>query len=182
MGKADASEISINKVCCSIAMNCYKKSEKKSAQLVVGGKRQPGSGAFFWAKGDIVHPLFLIEHKETVKETMRVRGGWLEKIDRECRTSTKYPALMFYFSNTAFPYKRWVMFPKDSKRFGDFIADVRQVRGKTLLLTVDYLRNINDIAIRMGVFPLFVIHIPQLAIPTWYCTTLEVFNEVYRVK
>lgn len=165
-------------------MNKYKKSEKKSASLV-GGKRQAGSGAFFWAKGDIVHPLFLIEHKETEKQQMSLKLAWLEKIDRECRTSTKRPALMVYFSTAMMPYRRWVFFPKDDKKFGDIpITHSQRIDGvKSLILMVEYLRMVYQSTVRSGLrAPLFVLFTPQLSIQCWHCTTLEAFNEAYYVE
>lgn len=59
----------------------------------VGGRRQRGSGASDYAKGDVKAEDFLIECKQTEKASLSVKGEWLSKITREAMAAGKSPAL-----------------------------------------------------------------------------------------
>lgn len=59
----------------------------------LGGKRQRGSGASDYAKGDVKTDDFLVECKQTEKKSLSVKGKWLSKITREAMAAGKTPAL-----------------------------------------------------------------------------------------
>ena len=59
----------------------------------LGGKRQRGSGASDYAKGDVKTDNFLIECKQTEKKSLSIKGEWLSKITREAMAAGKTPAL-----------------------------------------------------------------------------------------
>jgi Holliday junction resolvase len=77
-----------------------KRHEKKVAGAI-GGKRQPGSGAFNGLKGDVRRdqegfPL-LVECKRTIYRTIPVEAYYLTKITTEALAAGKYPALALQF-------------------------------------------------------------------------------------
>ncbi len=59
----------------------------------VDGKRQAGSGASDYAKGDVDAKEFLVECKKTEKGSLRVTKKWLNKISLEANGVQKWPAL-----------------------------------------------------------------------------------------
>lgn len=59
----------------------------------LGGKRQAGSGASDYAKGDVKTEDYLVECKQTEKKSLSVKGEWLSKITREAMAAGKTPAL-----------------------------------------------------------------------------------------
>lgn len=87
----------------------------------LGGRRQPGSGASPYAKGDVKQPSgvefspdrFLIECKQTEKKSLRVQGQWLSKITREAMAAGKEPALEFEIQGYEDPQleKEWIAIP-----------------------------------------------------------------------
>ena len=89
-----------------------KRQEKEIAGMV-GGKRQPFSGASERAKGDGISDDFLIEAKQTEKQSLSIKLKWLEKIDEEAMAVNKYPLLAIEFLN-ADPRasKDWIAVPK----------------------------------------------------------------------
>lgn len=78
------------------------KRHEQRVAAAVGGSRQPGSGAFEGAKGDVRRdhigfPL-LVECKRTSgQKSLRVEAAWLDKISREASGQNKYPALSIEF-------------------------------------------------------------------------------------
>ena len=60
---------------------------------MVGGKRQPASGSFYWAKGDIKTDHLLIDHKHR-QTACSVSAKMLDKITNEARGAGKEPALV----------------------------------------------------------------------------------------
>lgn len=59
----------------------------------VGGRRQRGSGASMYAKGDVDAPRFLLECKRTVHASLSIKRAWLNKIAAEAAAQGKEPAL-----------------------------------------------------------------------------------------
>jgi len=77
-----------------------RKQEKKVAKAL-GGRRQPGSGAFGSLKGDVKRehegfPL-LVECKRTGKLSLRLEVSHLTKITNEALASGRHPALAVQF-------------------------------------------------------------------------------------
>ena len=60
-----------------------------------GGKRVSGSGASLYARGDVRTPDFLIEAKQTEKESIRITWAWLKKITQQALAAQRLPALAF---------------------------------------------------------------------------------------
>jgi len=73
------------------------KAHEKRVESAIGGRRQPGSGAFDEAKGDVCSQKLLVECKRTVKKSLSVQASWLTKISREARSEGKLPALSIEF-------------------------------------------------------------------------------------
>lgn len=80
----------------------------------VGGKRQPGSGASQYAKGDVDAPDFLYECKQTIHASLSVKMKWLEKISEESLALHKDPALQIEIKggDARMAERRWVMVPE----------------------------------------------------------------------
>jgi Holliday junction resolvase len=98
-----------------------KKHEERIADHV-NGRRQPGSGASDYAKGDVKASNFLIECKMTGKASIRVTGHWLAKITKEAMAAGKEPALAIEIAGHDDPVleRDWVMVPMSVfKRFAD---------------------------------------------------------------
>ena len=66
-------------------------------------RRQSGSGNKWYAPGDIVDDILLLEAKErnqittTGEKYITIKKEWLEKIIKEAASSNKYPGLVFRF-------------------------------------------------------------------------------------
>jgi hypothetical protein len=79
------------------------KKQEKTVAAALGGRRQPGSGAFDEAKGDVRVERsdrfsFLVECKRTSgKKSLGVKLEWLMKITAEARVNDRYPALAIQF-------------------------------------------------------------------------------------
>lgn len=72
-------------------------AHESDVAAVVGGRKQPGSGSQEHSKGDVRRdhdgfPL-LVECKLTTKQSLRVEGGWLNKISAEAGRGGDKPAL-----------------------------------------------------------------------------------------
>lgn len=62
------------------------KHQERTVALDLGGKRQPGSGSAWYAKGDVKTPKYLVECKQTEKESYSLKLSILRKIEEEsCR-------------------------------------------------------------------------------------------------
>ena len=59
-----------------------------------GGRRVPGSGSSLYARGDVKTADYLIEAKQTEKDSIRVTWAWLAKITRQALAAGKRPALV----------------------------------------------------------------------------------------
>jgi hypothetical protein len=90
------------------------KGQESRVASQVGGKRQPGSGASDYAKGDVKQEKFLIECKMTQAGSIRVTGKWLSKISREAVAAGRKPALSIEIQGHDDPMmeRDWVMVPK----------------------------------------------------------------------
>ena len=77
----------------------------------VGGRRQPGSGAFSGHKGDVKSKDFLFEHKETVAFQYILKARELAKIQKEADGEGKDPAFVFRFNNPIETEQSWVAVP-----------------------------------------------------------------------
>lgn len=76
-----------------------KKMESRVAKAL-GGRRQPNSGATLFAKGDVIHPEFLIECKTsmTEKQSVSIKREWIDKLREEAfAVNRPYYALAFNF-------------------------------------------------------------------------------------
>jgi len=160
-------------------MNRWKKSEKVSAKLV-GGKRQPGSGAFYFAKADIVHPKFLIEHKETDKDVLSVKLDWLRKVTMQCVTSAKSPALMICLNSVKAPLpSRWVMFPCPYTGRTE-CETISVLATKSFPVDAYFLRRIHN-----SIYPRFRVLIKNDyagPIKEWLCVPADDFNNLHKNK
>lgn len=88
------------------------KSRRQEEQVAssLGGRRQPGSGAFIGLKGDVKSDVLLIECKRTDKKSMSVKGEWLVKITKEAVEADRYPALYLTIDGVN-PSQEWIMLP-----------------------------------------------------------------------
>lgn len=80
------------------------KAHERKVASAIGGRIQPGSGAFDSHKGDALReggkfPL-LVECKRTSEQkTLSVKAEWLGKITREAMSRNRYPALSIEFDD-----------------------------------------------------------------------------------
>lgn len=79
--------------------------EKKLAKKL-GMKLQSGSGAPWHKKGDIKGEIFLIESKNTEKDSMQIKKSWLDKIEREAHRYGKIPLLIIGFGTEYYTVRR----------------------------------------------------------------------------
>lgn len=80
----------------------------------VRGRRQRGSGASMYAKGDVVAPQFLLECKRTVHASLSIKKAWLDKIAAEAAAAGKEPALAIEIAggtDDAHGERDWVCVP-----------------------------------------------------------------------
>lgn len=93
-------------------MNKAKKHEKDIAK-VIGGQRQPGSGAFYWAKSDVISKKgFRGECKLTEGESIRVTVDVIKKISKEAFGAHQEPLLALRFMGMKYPYDAdWIAVP-----------------------------------------------------------------------
>lgn len=73
-------------------MKKWQKKETKDAKLF-GGRRTPRSGGLWYSKGDSRCEKYLIENKQTEKESFSVSVKLWKKIEREALLSSKLPIL-----------------------------------------------------------------------------------------
>ena len=97
-------------------------AQEKKVASALGGRKQPGSGAFEGHKGDVRKkggdfPL-LVECKRTSgQKTLRVDSNWLAKITSEAHAVNSYPALSIEFdeeimkAHPGSPESTWVALP-----------------------------------------------------------------------
>jgi hypothetical protein len=105
---------------------CKKKSQVQEKRIAkeLGGKTQPGSGAFEHFKGDVKLSDYLIEAKRTDKQSITVKAEWLSKIDHEAINVGKIPALAIELgSMNGFTENEWIAIPMSEfkkllERFG----------------------------------------------------------------
>lgn len=64
----------------------------------IGGKPQPGSGNKWYAKGDAKGPDLLVECKSTDKESISIKLGVIDKIEREAMLAGREPVLQIDFT------------------------------------------------------------------------------------
>ena len=100
-----------------VSRKVRKASDREERKLAedLGGRRQAGSGAMPWAKGDVrVRGKFRVEHKMTEAKSYRIEREVLDKIRIEAEGS-EVPALVIMFSDgrntdkwVMLPYEQWV--------------------------------------------------------------------------
>ena len=80
-----------------------KKDEERIAEEL-GGERLARSGAHQWSKhdfktarGDVITPRLLIEHKETARKSMSLKREWLEKVTEGALDVSRDPAVVITF-------------------------------------------------------------------------------------
>lgn len=73
------------------------KVQEKRVAEDLGGRRQPGSGNQWHAKGDVKSPEFLIECKQTDKLSYRLERAVLDKIETEAILAGKQALLQVEF-------------------------------------------------------------------------------------
>lgn len=86
------------------------KNEKRLAHKL-GGCRRPNSGAIQGLKGDVVFSDFLVDMKQTEKNSIRVKLADLQKIVNEANGAGKEPALILHFENVKNIHAEWIVCP-----------------------------------------------------------------------
>jgi len=98
------------------------KAHEQKVAAAVGGRRQPGSGAFD-AKGDVragaggEFPLVIECKRTSGQKSIRVEAEWLAKVTREAHARDSYPALSIEFDDEVMrgmsgaPEATWVALP-----------------------------------------------------------------------
>ncbi len=76
----------------------------------VGGKRQPGSGNQWFAKGDVVLKELLVECKRTDKESITLKLSDLLKIKIEAAMADKEAVLQLEIGEARFAVIAWDLF------------------------------------------------------------------------
>jgi len=80
----------------------YKKKSAKREKAIskdIGGKSHPGSGAFWFKKGDASNALILVEDKFTTNTSYSVTLSVLNKLEQQARKECKIPVLSVGFVN-----------------------------------------------------------------------------------
>lgn len=87
------------------------KQEKRLAKIL-GGRRQPMSGALPGMKGDVKTALLTVEAKQTAKKSIRITLEMLKKIEDESIGSASIPAIAIELLGRPVGYQQdWVMLP-----------------------------------------------------------------------
>ena len=96
------------------------KAQETKVAAQVGGRRQPGSGAFD-AKGDVRKggdfPLVVECKRTSGQKSIRLEAEWLAKVTREAHARDAYPALSIEFDDEVTrampgaPESTWVALP-----------------------------------------------------------------------
>lgn len=78
------------------------KAQERKVASAIGGRIQPGSGAFESHKGDALReggkfPLLVECKRTTGNASLSVKAEWLGKITREALAKDRYPALSIEF-------------------------------------------------------------------------------------
>ncbi|ATO48536.1 hypothetical protein P4V86_03230 [Brevibacillus laterosporus] len=89
-------------------------------------KRVMASGALWFAKSDVVTPLFQIEAKTKARnsKSITLKKEWMEKIEQEAFDNRKIPALVFSFGDST---DYFVLRDKD---FYAMVEELSELRGK----------------------------------------------------
>jgi hypothetical protein len=85
-------------------------TEKELAK-VLGGKRQPMSGALPGHKGDIMMEEFLLDSKQTRSNILNVTTRDLTKISDEAHQMSKFPGLVMTLQTPIQTPSTWVAIP-----------------------------------------------------------------------
>lgn len=78
-----------------------------------GGRVQNGSGCGTFSKGDVRTATELIENKRTDKESMSIKGAWLDKIRKEAQSEGRTPIIGIDING-----REWVLLLKQ-----DYLAE-----------------------------------------------------------
>ncbi len=104
------------------------KHEKQLAQKL-GGKRQLASGATAKEKGDIKLEDFLLDSKETIDSSIKVKSEDLAKIQLEAQQRNKYPGLILKLKTGLTVPTEWAMIPLEC--FKQFLEQIKESRYGT---------------------------------------------------
>ncbi|HET7110157.1 MAG TPA: hypothetical protein VFI41_04755 [Gemmatimonadales bacterium] len=85
----------------------WRRQEERTARLY-GGRRQPGSGAHWSRKGDVVTPELLIENKWRGNNQITLKGVDLAKNCDEATAEGKIPAFAIELAD-----RRYVLFTEE---------------------------------------------------------------------
>lgn len=87
------------------------RQEKRLAKLL-GGRKQPMSGALPGMKGDVKTSLMTVEAKQTAKKSIRITLEMLKKIEDESIGSASVPAIAIELLGRPAGYQQdWIMLP-----------------------------------------------------------------------
>lgn len=78
-----------------------------------GGRVTPGSGNGAFRKGDVRTDDLLIENKRTDKDSLSVKGAWLDKIRMEAQSEGRVPVIGIDING-----RHWVLLLRE-----DYLAD-----------------------------------------------------------
>ena len=73
------------------------KHQERTVAVDLGGRRQPGSGSAWYAKGDVKTPKYLVECKQTEKKSYSLQLETIRKIEGEAAMAGREALLQVTF-------------------------------------------------------------------------------------
>ncbi len=108
----------------------YKKKSAKREKAIskdIGGKSHPGSGAFWFKKGDASNELILVEDKFTTSDSYSVTLSVLKKLEQQARKECKIPVLSVGFTSKheeiSFAFVEDIYIPKGNYTASPLVLD-----------------------------------------------------------
>jgi hypothetical protein len=104
----------------------YSKAQESRVAKVLGGKRQPNSGATPFRKGDAITDDFVIECKTamTEKSSFSIKKEWIEKLKEETFAMNKpYWAVCFNFGGLNNNQNLYIIDEQLFKQLQDYIKE-----------------------------------------------------------
>jgi hypothetical protein len=86
-------------------------AQEKRVAKILGGRRQPMSGAGMFSKADVLHSRFLVECKTTSKQSYSVTKGTLDKLRQQAYDASRAPVLVFSLDDDRGVPEDWAVIP-----------------------------------------------------------------------
>jgi len=151
-------------------------SLEKDLARELGGRRVPASGAIAHLPGDIYTDEFLIDSKNTEKNTIPLKVVDLAKIHREARDGDKLGHLILTFIEHDI---HWAVVPEKYTKIEGYVFELLAKKQKGI--SRSYLASCKNKARKKGKYPVIRVFFETvpLGVPrTWLIIPLEQYKEL----